>query len=113
VICALFLVDVIGRKRALLIGITLQAISMIYIAAFLTDTPEMGVDDSYILPESKKGSSRGAIAMIYISGVGWALGWNSMQYLLTEHGNDAALCEPVRERARCPEHAPAHEPRWD
>ncbi|KAL4815038.1 general substrate transporter [Aspergillus spinulosporus] len=83
VVCALFLVDVIGRKRALLIGITLQAISMIYIAAFLTSTPEMGVDDSYVLPDSKKGSSRGAIAMIYISGVGWALGWNSMQYLLT------------------------------
>ncbi|KAL4998367.1 general substrate transporter [Aspergillus recurvatus] len=83
VICALFLVDVIGRKRALLIGITLQAISMIYIASFLTSTPSLGVDDSYTLPDSKKGSSRGAIAMIYISGVGWALGWNSMQYLLT------------------------------
>ncbi|KAL4988867.1 general substrate transporter [Aspergillus falconensis] len=83
VVCALFLVDVIGRKRALLIGITLQAISMIYIASFLTSTPSLGVDDSYTLPASKKGSSRGAIAMIYISGMGWALGWNSMQYLLT------------------------------
>ncbi|KAL6231003.1 hypothetical protein BDW75DRAFT_54958 [Aspergillus navahoensis] len=83
VVCALFLVDVIGRKRALLIGITLQAISMIYIASFLTSTPALGVNDSYTLPDSKRGSSRGAIAMIYISGVGWALGWNSMQYLLT------------------------------
>ncbi|KAL4993962.1 general substrate transporter [Aspergillus recurvatus] len=62
-ICALFLVDVIGRKRALLIGITLQAISMAYIAGFLT--------------------SPGGIAMIYLSGFGWAMGWNSMQYLLT------------------------------
>ncbi|KAL4912645.1 general substrate transporter [Aspergillus aurantiobrunneus] len=83
VICALFLVDVIGRKRSLLLGIILQAISMIYIAAFLTATPELGVDDSFTLPDSKRGVSRGAIAMIYISGVGWALGWNSMQYLLT------------------------------
>ncbi|KAI9376119.1 general substrate transporter [Aspergillus egyptiacus] len=83
VICALFLVDVIGRKRALLIGITLQAISMIYVASFLTATPELGIDDSFVLPDSKGGVSRGAIAMIYISGVGWALGWNSMQYLLT------------------------------
>ncbi|RAL14092.1 putative MFS quinate transporter [Aspergillus homomorphus CBS 101889] len=83
IICALFLVDVIGRKRALLLGITLQGIAMIYIAAFLTDVPKMGIDDSFVLPESKKGISRGAIAMIYISGVGWALGWNSMQYLLT------------------------------
>ncbi|KAL2786078.1 general substrate transporter [Aspergillus keveii] len=83
VICALFLVDVIGRKRALLLGITMQAISMIYVAAFLTSVPELGVDDDFVLPENKKGVSRGAIAMIYISGMGWALGWNSMQYLLT------------------------------
>ncbi|GES63264.1 general substrate transporter [Aspergillus terreus] len=83
IVCALFLVDVIGRKRALLTGITLQAISMVYVAGFLTAVPEMGVDDSFQLPASKLGASRGAIAMIYISGMGWALGWNSMQYLLT------------------------------
>jgi hypothetical protein len=81
--CALFLVDVIGRKRALLIGITLQAIAMIYVAAFLTDVPEMGIVHDFVLPKAKQGVSRGAIAMIYISGFGWALGWNSMQYLLT------------------------------
>ncbi|KAB8211603.1 Sugar and other transporter [Aspergillus parasiticus SU-1] len=83
IICALFLVDVIGRKRSLLIGITFQAISMIYVAGFLTSVPEMGVADDFVLPENKLGPSRGAIAMIYISGFGWALGWNSMQYLLT------------------------------
>ncbi|OJJ06589.1 hypothetical protein ASPVEDRAFT_32881 [Aspergillus versicolor CBS 583.65] len=83
VICALFLVDVIGRKRALLIGITLQAISMVYIAGFLTAVPQLGVVDDFELSPSQAGPSRGAIAMIYISGVGWALGWNSMQYLLT------------------------------
>lgn len=83
IICALFLVDVIGRKRALLIGISLQAISMIYVAAFLTSVPEMGIVSNFVLPKSKEGASRGAIAMIYISGFGWALGWNSMQYVLT------------------------------
>ncbi|OTB10091.1 hypothetical protein K445DRAFT_309759 [Daldinia sp. EC12] len=83
VICALFLVDVIGRKRALLLGITLQAIAMIYVAGFLTAVPELGVDEDYVLPEAEASASRGAIAMIYISGCGWALGWNSMQYLLT------------------------------
>ncbi|KAI1463827.1 putative MFS quinate transporter [Daldinia caldariorum] len=83
VLCALFLVDVIGRKRALLLGITLQAISMIYVAGFLTAVPELGVEDDYVLPAAEASASRGAIAMIYISGCGWALGWNSMQYLLT------------------------------
>lgn len=83
VFCALFLVDFIGRKRALLLGITFQAISMIYVAGFLTAFPKMGIDDSFKLPASAKGAGEGAIAMIYISGFGWALGWNSMQYLLT------------------------------
>lgn len=76
--CALFLVDVIGRKRALLTGITLQTLSMVYVAGFLTAFPKLGVDDDYVLPESKGAASRGAIAMIYISGMGWALGWNSV-----------------------------------
>ncbi|KAK9417662.1 putative Major facilitator superfamily (MFS) profile domain-containing protein [Seiridium unicorne] len=83
VLCALFLVDVIGRKRALLLGITFQAIAMLYIAGFLTAVPELGVVDDYVLPAAKGGASRGAVAMIYLSGFGWALGWNSMQYLLT------------------------------
>lgn len=83
IICALFLVDVIGRKRSLLLGITLQAISMIYVAGFLTAVPEMGIASDFVLPTNQKGASKGAIAMIYISGAGWALGWNSMQYVLT------------------------------
>ncbi|KYK54289.1 MFS quinate transporter [Drechmeria coniospora] len=82
-VCALFLVDVIGRKRALLTGITLQAISMIYVAGFLTAVPQLGVEDDYVLSAPQKAASRGAVAMIYVSGCGWALGWNSMQYLLT------------------------------
>lgn len=72
--CALFLVDVIGRKRALIGGIALQAIAMIYIAAFLTAVPE---------PNGTSAAARGAVAMIYISGIGWALGWNTMSYILT------------------------------
>lgn len=83
IICALFLVDVIGRKRALLIGIGLQALAMVYVAGFLTAVPELGVVTEYKLTPSELGPSKGAIAMIYVSGFGWALGWNSMQYLLT------------------------------
>jgi hypothetical protein len=83
IICALFLVDVIGRKRSLLIGIGLQIISMIYIAAFLSAVPQLGVVKNFGLPESERPASKGAIFMIFLSGFGWALGWNSMQYLLT------------------------------
>jgi len=88
-------VDVVGRKRSLLIGISLQVLSMVYIAGFLTAVPQLGVASSYKLPENLVGASRGAIAMIFVSGVGWALGWNSMQYLLT------AELFPLRIRAVC------------
>jgi hypothetical protein len=77
VACALFLVDVIGRKRSLLLGITCQAVAMIYIAAFLTAVPQLET-----LTGSQLAASKGAVAMIYLSGFGWALGWNSMVCLL-------------------------------
>ncbi|KAK3331871.1 major facilitator superfamily transporter quinate [Cercophora scortea] len=100
VLCALFLVDFIGRKRSLLLGIGLQAIAMIYVAGFLTAVPGLGGDGdangtTYTLSTSELGPSKGAIAMIYVSGFGWALGWNSMQYLLT------AELFPLRIRAFC------------
>ncbi|UNI24642.1 hypothetical protein JDV02_010375 [Purpureocillium takamizusanense] len=94
-ICLLFLVDVVGRKRSLLAGITLQAISMIYVAAFLSSTPQLGVDKHFEVPASKRGASLAAIVMIFFSGFGWALGWSSMQYLLT------AELFPLRIRAAC------------
>ena len=76
--CALFLVDYIGRKRSLLIGITFQAVSMIYIAGFLTAVPQLGEEDHYVLPTYELNASRGAIAMIYLSGFGWALGMSAL-----------------------------------
>lgn len=82
IICALFLVDVIGRKRSLGIGISLQALSMGFIAAFLTAVPHIGEDEDFKFTPSQKHASTAAIVMIYMSGFGWAMGWNSMQYLL-------------------------------
>lgn len=91
IICALFLVDVIGRKRSLGIGIGLQALSMCYIAAFLTAVPQLEGDAKFT--PAQKHASTGAIVMIYLSGFGWAMGWNSMQYLLN------AEIYPLRIRA--------------
>lgn len=78
--CALVLIDLIGRKRSLFIGISLQCLSMLYMAIFLfIDT---GIADGAPQSTSQKAAAKGAIAMIYISGVAWALGWNSLQYLI-------------------------------
>lgn len=72
IMCALFLVDVIGRKRSLSIGIILQAVSMAYVAAFLTAVPN--IDGDTVFTPSQKHASTGAIVMIYLSGFGWAMG---------------------------------------
>lgn len=81
-----------GRKRSLAIGIFLQAISMLYIAGFLTAVPNID-EDGFVFTKSQKSASIGAIVMIYISGFGWAMGWNSIQYLIN------AEIYPLRIRA--------------
>ena len=77
IICAFFLVDFIGRKRALSLGITIQFITMLYIAIFLTAVPT--ITSGKVLSHAAKHAATGAIVMIYFSGAGWALGWNSIQ----------------------------------
>ncbi|OJD32337.1 mfs quinate transporter [Diplodia corticola] len=80
-LCAFFLIDFIGRKRSLGSGIALQFVSMLYMAIFLAI--DKGVADTGA-PQSpsQKHAAMGAIVMIYFSGFGWALGWNSVQYLI-------------------------------
>lgn len=80
IFCAFFLVDLLGRKRSLYIGITLQLIAMTYIASYLTAVP--GIVDGKARSSAAVHAGTGAIVMIYVSGVGWALGWNSVQYLI-------------------------------
>ncbi|KAJ4373131.1 hypothetical protein N0V83_003422 [Neocucurbitaria cava] len=79
--CAFFLIDYIGRKRSLSAGISLQLFAMLYMAIFLL--VDNGVSDkSKPQTSSQKHAAMGAIVMIYFSGFGWALGWNSIQYLI-------------------------------
>ncbi|KAF2120227.1 general substrate transporter [Lophiotrema nucula] len=81
ILCAFVLIDLIGRKRALSSGITLQLFSMLYMAIFLLIDNKVSDDDSPQTPSQKRAAT-GAIVMIYFSGFGWALGWNSIQYLI-------------------------------
>lgn len=81
ILCALFLIDFLGRKRALSTGIILQFLSMLYMAIFLLIDNRIA-DKSVPQTSSQKHAAMGAIVMIYFSGFGWALGWNSIQYLI-------------------------------
>ncbi|KAI7279527.1 putative quinate permease [Hortaea werneckii] len=94
VICALFLIDTIGRKRSIIAGIALQVIAFFYVAIFLNIVP-IDRQENYQTSSSEQSASTGAIAMIYVSGAGWALGWNSGQYLLSSE------LFPLRIRAVC------------
>jgi hypothetical protein len=54
---------------------------MLYMAIFLLT--DKGVADSdAVQSPSQKRAAMGAIVMVYFSGFGWALGWNSIQYLI-------------------------------
>ncbi|OJJ80606.1 uncharacterized protein ASPGLDRAFT_1502171 [Aspergillus glaucus CBS 516.65] len=84
-ICAFFLIDFLGRRRSLYTGIILQTLSICYIAIYLAKVPaSTHVDDTGTgdITGSAKRAGIGAIAAIYISGFGWAMGWNSFQYLV-------------------------------
>ncbi|KAF3043532.1 hypothetical protein E8E11_001349 [Didymella keratinophila] len=80
-LCAFFLIDFIGRKRSLSTGIIIQFFSMLYMAIFLLIDNHIA-DSKVPQTSSQKHAAMGAIVMIYFSGFGWALGWNSIQYLI-------------------------------
>ncbi|KAF2728604.1 general substrate transporter [Polyplosphaeria fusca] len=80
-LCAFLLIDLIGRKRALSSGIALQLFAMLYMAIFLLIDNKVS-DKTVPQTPSQKRAATGAIVMIYFSGFGWALGWNSIQYLI-------------------------------
>lgn len=63
-ICAFFLVDLLGRKRSLVIGISIQAVAMMYLAVYLSI---LGTPDPERFSASQKSASIAAIAMIYIA----------------------------------------------
>ncbi len=81
-LCALFLIDMLGRKKALISGISLQLFAMLYMAIFLLIDTSVG-KESAPQSASEKAAAKGAIGMIYVSGFGWVLGWNSIEYLVS------------------------------
>ncbi|CAI7583453.1 unnamed protein product [Penicillium bialowiezense] len=82
-ICAFFLIDFLGRRRSLYTGIILQTLSICYIAIYMAKVPASAhVSETSEITGSAKRAGIGAIAAIYISGFGWAIGWNSFQYLV-------------------------------
>lgn len=80
-LCAFFIIDFLGRRRALYIGLVIQLISILFFAIFLTIVPEATDEDSILTPLQNR-ASKAAMAALFLSGVGWTMGFNSIQYLL-------------------------------
>ncbi|CDO96631.1 unnamed protein product [Kluyveromyces dobzhanskii CBS 2104] len=81
-ISAFFFIDFLGRKKAAYIGISIQLLTLLYFALFLTIVPQATESDA-ILTKSQFHASQAAIAALYLSGTGWTMGFNSIQYLLS------------------------------
>lgn len=75
---AFFIVDLLGRKFAVMCGLSIQAIASLYLALYLrfhyTDTPATETGSEKMMADV-------AIFFIFLSGFAWAIGVNSVQYL--------------------------------
>ena len=75
---AFFLVDLLGRKTAVTTGLLLQSICSLYLALFLKFTTGVTKANE---THADKSAATGAIFFFYLSGLAWAIGVNSVQYL--------------------------------
>ncbi len=68
----------LGRKTAVTTGLFLQSICSLYLALFLKFTAALQKANE---THSDKAAATGAIFFFYLSGLAWAIGVNSVQYL--------------------------------
>lgn len=80
-LCAFFLIDFLGRRKSLYIGLTVQCLSTLYFATYIAIVPKV-TEEEFTMTPSEKSAGVGALAMLYLNGVGWTMGWNSIQYLI-------------------------------
>ncbi|EGV64233.1 hypothetical protein CANTEDRAFT_113792 [Yamadazyma tenuis ATCC 10573] len=78
---AFFIIDFLGRRKAMYMGITIQLLAVLYFALFLLIVPDAAHEDT-VLTTAQYRASQGAMAALYMGGVGWTIGFNSLQYLI-------------------------------
>lgn len=76
ILSSLLLIDLLGRRKTLLMGVTIQGLSMLYVAIFLG----MYVQGDHTKGEKPAGQA--ALAAIFISGASFSAGGNLAQYLV-------------------------------
>lgn len=77
---AFFLIDLVGRRGSLYIGLTLQMVCICYFGVFLKVVPGAALGKA--LSVSEYHAAKAALAALFLSGTGWTIGFNNLQYLL-------------------------------
>lgn len=78
---ALFMVDILGRRRSLLAGIGLQLTTLVFVAAYLGATQTMSTAEIRASAGASRASTAAIIA-IFLHAVAWSIGWFSIPYLV-------------------------------
>jgi sugar porter (SP) family MFS transporter len=82
ILCAVVIIDFIGRRRSLMTGICMQIVTLVYVGAYLGATN--GRSSSSIAADpSAEAASKVAIVSIYFHAVAWSIGWFSIPYLVS------------------------------
>ncbi|KAJ9478969.1 Quinate permease [Pseudozyma hubeiensis] len=76
ILSSFFLIDLLGRRKTLLIGVFIQGLSMLYVSIFLG----LYVQGNHTAGEKQAGQA--ALAAIFISGASFSAGGNLAQYLV-------------------------------
>jgi hypothetical protein len=79
---AVFVIDFIGRRRALMTGITMQTLTLAFIGTYLGVTSKMTPEEIANSPATQA-ASKASIVAIFIHAVAWSVGWFSIPYLIS------------------------------
>jgi hypothetical protein len=79
---SVFVIDFIGRRRSLMVGIVLQILTLTFIGAYLAVTNGRTAAQIKASP-SATAASKASIVAIFIHAVAWSIGWFSIPYLVS------------------------------
>lgn len=79
---SIFIIDFIGRRRSLMLGITLQILTLAFVGAYLGITNGR-TPDMIKASASATAASKASIVAIFVHAVAWSIGWFSIPYLVS------------------------------
>ncbi|KAJ6273833.1 general substrate transporter [Bipolaris maydis] len=79
---SIFVIDFIGRRRSLMLGISLQILTLTFVGAYLGVTNGMSAAEIEA-SASATAVSKASIVAIFIHAVAWSIGWFSIPYLVS------------------------------